>query len=241
MNNTLLLTRFNPAEILVFLKGYSASRREIITTSLMEFELSGQIRFHDTDDVEYVQMTNIQTNQPHELDYLLNSLKSEGNGTLLSHFVRILAETVDQHKLIRHILRKLKKAGYFSQNLLGWITGNFELTHEGREVQHTLKTEINQLRGIWQHAANKTQLHTLLQMLGARRWFITGEFTEGITRVDARWGPIAWAIEDEKRAAMILTSASSGCAGGCLSDGGGSGCGGDSGCSGCSGCGGCGS
>jgi hypothetical protein len=238
MNNPLLLTRFNPAEILVFLKGYNASRREIITTSLMEFELNKQIRFHDVDDSTYVQKTNVQTNQPHELDYLLSSVKAEGNGTQLSQYVRILAETVDQDKLIRLILRKLKKAGYFSQNLLGWLTGNFELTSEGRKVQHTLKTEIRQLSEIWQKAVNKTQLHSLLEILGASRWFVTGEFTEGLSRFDALWVPIAWAIEDEKRAAMILTAASSGCASGCLSDSGESGCGADSGCSGCSGCGG---
>lgn len=204
----------------------------------MEFELSGQIRFHEADETTYVQMSAAHTHILHELADLLNTLKTDGNGTLLSHYVRILAETADQDKLIRRILRKLKKAGYFTQNLLGWLTGNFELTSAGRNVQHTLKTEIKQLSEIWQKAANKMQLHTLLQMLGANRWFITGELTEGVNRFDALWVPIAWAIEDEKRAAMILTSASGGCASGCLSDSGGSGCGADSGCSGCSGCGG---
>ncbi|MCU0434582.1 MAG: hypothetical protein MUC87_14100 [Bacteroidia bacterium] len=223
MNTPLLLTQFTPAEVFVIQKGYYTNRCELLRQMLHYFVHQNWLEIQTIDNELYVAKTSVNAPEKHEFGILSLTLYQLSVPRIpFSNFIHMLVESVEEDKLIRGILRRLKKTGYFTQNILGWLTGNFELTPHGQATQTELNREIRILSDFWKTNEGRKKIKPVVDMLGANQWFVTRELPDYLQLFQDRWKPtearVAKAREQE-----------SGCGSGC------------SGCSGCGGgCGGCG-
>lgn len=237
MNTPFQLSTFTPAEVLVLEKGFYTTRKELLRILLFHLECCGVLRLFSENEACYVELLNRNTSNDQDFQPLIDAATRSGsNRTLFSHYIRILAETVDEDKLIRSILRKLKKAGYYKQSIVGFITGQFDITEQGSLKRKAVLNELKQLKDDYKSNRNPTQLLEILLSLKGNSALITGVFPDAYAEFESQWQTAIWAIDTEKykNRGGEGTSCGGGCSG--LSGCGGSGCGG-SGCGG-GGCGG---
>jgi hypothetical protein len=232
MNTTLLLTQFTPAEVHVFEKGFDSSVKDLFRSMLYHFECIGLMRLVRENDANYVEILKNEIDDFPEFELLMKAATRPATPKMLmSHYAQILAETANEDRIIRRILRKLKAGGYFKQSLIGRITGMFELTEAGKRKREDIRAEIKQLRKHYQQTQMPEKHSEALKLLKGNIGFVTENYPDVYNEFAATFQIANRAYQAQQSSGFIgWMSSGGGSDSGCSSTG----CGG----SGCSGCGG---
>jgi hypothetical protein len=183
-------------------------------------------------DANYVEILKNEIDDFPEFELLMKAATRPATPKMLmSHYAQILAETANEDRIIRQILRKLKAGGYFKQSLIGRITGMFELTEAGKRKREEIRAEIKQLRKHYQQTQMPEKHSEALKLLKGNIGFVTENYPDVYNEFAATFQIANRAYQAQQSSGFIgWMSSGGGSDSGCSSTG----CGG----SGCSGCGG---